>query len=190
MAETTLTPQTPLGGIAPRRDSFPGLLLTEVTDRSLASVAARLGQEPALRTALGGFAGCDVPGPGGLVSGPVMTLFWTAPGQWFLDAPMERHEDLAAEVRAAVGMAGSVTEQTDGWARFDLEGPACTSVLERLCAVDILALGGPAAARTVMEHIGVFLLCHHPAERFSAICLRSYAAALHHALVTAARSAL
>lgn len=200
MAETTPNPHadpraplaaiTPLGGDAPRRVAFAGFEIVEVTDRALASVAARRGQGAAVQQALSRVAGCAVPGPGGLAIGPGMSLFWAAPEQWFVDAPLAAHPDLAAELQAALGPAASVTEQTDGWARFDIEGPGCAAVLERLCAVDVRAQTGPAATRTVMEHVGAFLLCQKPAERFAVLCLRSYAGALHHALLTAARSAL
>lgn len=196
MAEKTPEPRaalaaiTPLGTVAPRHDVFAGFEIIEVTDRALASVAARRGQDEAVQQALTRFAGCVVPAPGGLAVGSGMSLFWAAPEQWFVDAPLAAHPDLAADLQAALGPVGSVTEQTDGWARFDLEGPGCVAVLERLCAVDVRARTGPAATRTVMEHVGAFLLCHRPAERFAVLCLRSYAGALHHALTTAARSAL
>lgn len=186
----TLTPLTPLGGTAPREDSFPGLRLRERCDRALASVAARRGREAEVAQALERLAGCPVPGPGGLAAGPAMTLFWTAPQQWFLDAPLATHEDIAERAKAVLGDTASVTEQTGGWARFDLDGPGCLAVLERLVPLDLAMLTGPGAARTLAEHMGVFVLCHEPGRAFSVIGARSSAASLHHALTTAAGSAL
>lgn len=187
MAES-LIPLTALGALAPREDTFPGLRIRERDDRALASVAARRGREAEVARALESLAGCPVPGPGGMASGPVMTLFWTAPQQWFLDAPLASHEDIACHAKAALGEAASVTEQTGGWARFDLDGPACLAALERLVPLDLAALTGPAAARTLAEHMGVLVLCHTPGRAFSLLGARSSAAALHHAIMTAARS--
>jgi len=42
---------------------------------------------------------------------------------WFVEAPFDTHELIADLLRAALGDAASITEQTDAWVAFDLAAP-------------------------------------------------------------------
>jgi sarcosine oxidase, subunit gamma len=103
-------------------------------------------------------------------------------------APFASHEDISGLVKAAAGDTASVTEQTDGWVRFELEGPRVNEMFERLCAIDVRTMQGGQATRTVIEHLGAFVLCQTTGRAFSVLTMRSAAASMHHALVTAAKS--
>lgn len=181
---------TPLGGYEPRVDEFAGLIIREVTDRALASLAARLGSEADCAAATKGLLGADLPEPATWVAGGDFTAWWMGPDQWMIDADYAAHTLLAAELKSVVGGAGSVTEQTDGWCRFDLEGGACFDVLERLCQLDLRSGTAGDAQRTALEHVGCFLLCREPGLHYSLLGPRSSAGSLHHALITAAGSVL
>ncbi len=181
---------TPLGAYEPLVDEFSGLSIREVTDRALASLAARIGQEQACAVAAKALLGADLPEPQTWAAAGDFTAWWMGPDQWMLDAEYAKHTLLAAEVKTAVGDAASVTEQTDGWCRFDLEGPCCFDVLERLCQLDLRSGAAGDAQRCSLEHVGVFLLCRAPGQSYSVLGPRSSAASLHHALVTAAGSVL
>lgn len=181
---------TPLGAYEPQVDTFDGLTIREVTDRALASLAARIGQETACAKAAGTLLGAELPGPQTWAGGGEFTAWWTGPDQWMVDAAYAGHTLLAAEVKTAVGDTASVTEQTDGWCRFDLEGPACFDVLERLCQLDLRSGSAGGAQRCALEHVGIFLLCREPGQSYSVLGPRSSAASLHHALMTAAGSVL
>ena len=50
---------------------------------------------------------------------------------------METHEDLAGELTEISNGKASVTEQTDAWCRFDLNGQELASPLALLCNVDV-----------------------------------------------------
>ncbi|WP_417523246.1 sarcosine oxidase subunit gamma [Marinovum sp.] len=180
---------TALGATKPQVDDFDGLRISERPDWALASLAARLGREGDLAAAARGFLGSDLPGVGRCVETPPFHVFWTGPEQWMIEAPHDSHEDLAAQLKAAVGDAGSVTEQTDGWVRFDLEGAACHDVLERLCNADTREMAAGSATRSRIEHLGCFLV-HRGTGHFSILGPRSSARSLHHALVMAARSVI
>lgn len=183
-----LTPITPLGGQAPRIDTVGGVTVTEVTNRAVASVAARLGQEgPAAKT-LATILGAEAPAPQ-RICGDTLSAFWTGPDQWMLEAPIDTHGDLAKHLREAFGTTASITEQTDAWCRFDLNGPRLPSVMEILCPVDTHVWAGGEATRTNIDHLGCFLLCRDR-QTFSVLGPRSSAGSLHHALVTACRAAL
>ncbi|MCV6586456.1 MAG: sarcosine oxidase, gamma subunit [Marinibacterium sp.] len=187
-----LIPLSPLGGAAPQVDMFDGLQIREVTDRALASVAARLGHEAVCQGTLRALIGADLPGPGQSVEGSVQGLsyaaFWTAPETWMIDADHGAHELLAQDLAQALGASASVTEQTDGWCRFDLEGARVCDLLERLCAVDVRMMGQGGVTRTALHHIGGYLWCQAPGRRFVVLGSRSSARSLHHALVETARS--
>lgn len=179
---------SPLGGHEPRADAFTGLLIREVTDRALASLGARQGQEGAVKSAAEGFLGGALPEPASWTANGEFAAWWMGPDLWMVSAPHDSHELLAGELKQAVGEAGSVVEQTDGWCRFDMEGPRCFDVLERLCNANVRAGKAGDATRTSMEHLGVFLLCQTPGQGYSIIGPRSSAGSLHHALVAAAKS--
>lgn len=182
-----LAPLTPLGAAVPRTDSIGTLTMTEVTDRALASLAARLGAESEAMRRAAGFIGTDLPGPGHAATGGQIGAFWTGPDQWMVDGPLDAHPDLAAELKAAVGDTASVTEQTDGWCRFTVAGPAAIALFERMCPVDIARMQPGHAARTTIDHLGVFVLCTEAGKRFDVLGPRSAAGSLHHAICAVAR---
>jgi sarcosine oxidase subunit gamma len=178
---------TPLGATRPRIDNHGSVTLTEVTDCALASVAARLGHEPQANALVASLIGAPAPGPARMGGTGVMA-FWMGPDQWMLSAPIETHEDLAERIKAEAKGTASVTDQTGAWCRFDLSGEGLADVLERLSNANTRAFSGGEAQRTAVEHMGCFLLCHTP-RHISVIGPRSSADSLHHALLTAMRSA-
>ena len=185
-----LAPLTALGATEARIDVIHGLTIREMPNIALASISTRPGKEAAFKRAVKAATAIALPAPGTSASASGMTIFWMAQDQWMVEASHDRHENLAATLATAIKANGSVTEQNDGWARFDLEGDDCCAVLERLSAADSLAMTKGAATRTAIEHLGCFLLCRKAAKHYSVLCPRSAAASLHHAIITAAQSAL
>ncbi len=190
MPEFKLSTSLPLGGPAPVSDQFNGLEMSEIGTFHLASLAARSGQEKSCIAIAKKQLGLSLPTPGHMANGPDFNAIWTGPQQWFIETDNDEHEDIAKILKTAFGEKASITEQSGGWTRFDLSGPACRLVLQRLCAVDIAAMKTNDATRTAMEHLGVFLLCRNEGSHYSVIGPRSSAASLYHALKTAAKSAL
>lgn len=183
-----MMPLTPLGATAPRSDTHATVTMVENVDTALASFAARLGQESAAEAALASFVGAPAPAPGRAAFGKV-DVFWSGPDQWMILAPHSSHEDLAAQAKSKAGDSASVTEQNDAWCRFDLSGAGLADVFERLCPVNLRAQTGGEATRTSIDHLGCFLLCRDR-ETVTVLGPRSSAGSLHHALLTAMRSAL
>lgn len=179
---------TPLGGTAPKSDRISAIHITEVMDRALASVTCRHGKSKTFATAAKKLFGVSLPMPGTSAHGDPWSLIWTGPDQWFAEAPFASHEDIARIVKAGLGDTASVTEQTDGWVRFDVEGETVVDLLERLCPVPSRKMKTGAATRTLLEHMGCFVICRAAGTHFSVIAPRSFAGSLHHALCAAARS--
>ncbi len=183
-----LAAMPPLGGATPIVDTIGALQIAEVTDRALASVTCRTGQSKAFATAAMKLFGGPLPGPGASTAGDPYGLIWTGPDQWFAEAPFASHEDIARMVKADLGDAASVTEQTDGWVRFDVTGPTVVDLLERLSPVPVRRMETGKATRTLLEHMGCLVICRTTAQHYSLIAPRSFAESLHHALTAAARS--
>jgi sarcosine oxidase subunit gamma len=181
---------TPLGGTEVRVDRFDGLTIAENVAWVLASVSARLGQGKPLRAAARKALGFALPEVSRVAGKGSLAAFWTGPDQWFVEEETTGDEDIAGRLRAALGPAASVTEQTGGWARFDVEGPRACDVFERLAALDIRAMAPGMVSRTAIEHLGCFVLARAAPDSFSVFAPRSAAASLHHALLAAAGSAI
>lgn len=184
---TDLKPITPLGAGAARVDTIGQVTISENPDRAMASLTARKGKADAVRKAAKTALGLDVPGPGQCATSGDFTIWWTGPDQWMIDADHARYELLAAHIAQAIGPAASVTEQTDGWCRFDITGSRSVAMLERLCPVDVQAMKPGQATRTLLHHLGCFVICS--TTGFSLLGPRSSAGSLHHALIEAAHSA-
>jgi sarcosine oxidase, subunit gamma len=181
-----LTALTPLGATEPISERIGSLRLTERTDRALGSLACRLGKEAAFAERARAALGLDLPGPGRSVAADPFIVFWTGPDQYFVEAPLATHEDIARRLRDGFGATASVTEQSDAWARFEVQGDATTAMFERLCNLDLARMGPRHVTRTTIEHMGVFLACETPGQAYVVTGPRSSAGSLYHALTTAA----
>jgi len=183
-----LAPLSALGATTPRTDTIGPLSLAEAPDWALASLTARQGQAAACRAALAKLTGAEAPGIAGAAQGDVIGAFWIGPDAWMIEAPYTTHSDLAQRAADAAGQAASITDQSDAWVRFDLAGKGITRVMERLCNLDLERLRPGQARRSAIEHLSCFVIPRD--DMLTLYGPRSGAQSLHHALMTAARSAL
>lgn len=177
---------TPLGHDAPVSETVGPVTITENVGVALASLASRLGREAEVAAAAQA-AGIPLPGPGRAETASYGAI-WLGPEQWMIEAPFETHEDIAAVLKPLFGEAASITEQTDAWVRFDLTAADLPALFERLCGHDLRRNGTGSATRTVIEHLGCYVV-RRAENQVSVIGPRSSAHSLHHALITAAKSA-
>ncbi|MFA9231161.1 MAG: sarcosine oxidase subunit gamma [Microgenomates group bacterium] len=186
-----MKPLSPLGHITAQTEVIGPVTITENTGVALASLASRMGQEKAVAKAAKA-AGIPQPGPGIATVAAVYGAFWLGPEQWMIEAPFASHEDVVSILKPLFGETASLTEQTDAWVRFDLEGADLPKLFERLCGFDLRAAGTGAATRTMIEHLGCYVVLRQMGDgtdRVSVYGPRSSAHSLHHALITAAKSA-
>jgi sarcosine oxidase, subunit gamma len=180
-----LQAMTALGARVPAVVTVGPLTIAERVDVALASVAARRGKDLGKAASA---AGLPLPDPARHHGGTPYSAFWVAPDMWFVEAPFASHEQVADLLKAALGAAASVTEQTDAWVAFDLTAPDLVPLLERLCNADFAAVPDGYATRTMIEHLGCYLVKHaRGAARLYGP--RSSAQSLLHALEVAAASA-
>lgn len=182
-----LVKQTALGGTEPRVDKYGHITISENDGLSLASVAARRGKEADCHKLLKKLLGA-VPGPGRAQLHDPEAGFWMGPEQWMIGAPNESHEDLAERLKGLLGDAASVTEQTGAWVCFDVIGPAMQDMCERLCSVPIRQMQAGDAQRTVIHHLGCFVIRRTAADHIRILGPRASAGSLHHALVATAQA--
>ena len=187
MADPLLIPIAPLGGLHPETRAVGPWTIAERVDVAMASLAFRLGRDPQA-TAVADAAEVPLPPPGRAEVGTTFAAFWLAPGQWMVEAPFASHEDIVAHLKPLFGAAASITEQTDAWARFDVTGDGLPRLFERLCNVDLAAVPDGFASRTVIEHLGCYLIRRH-AGAVTLLGPRSSAQSLFHVLGAAARVA-
>lgn len=179
---------TALGHDAAEVVSIGPYRITERFDVALASLAQRRGQEKAFAKAAKAVA-VPLPAPSRAEGGTPYGAFWVAPEMWFVEAPFASHEDIVAQLKPAFGESASITEQTDAWVRFDVTGQGLPALFERLTNLDLAMLPDGYATRTVMEHLGVYLL-RWSAEEVTLYGPRSSAQGLLHALEITAKSVI
>ncbi|MFT3688965.1 sarcosine oxidase subunit gamma [Paenirhodobacter sp.] len=171
---TDLSPLCALGGRVARHGA---LSLTENAGLALASLALRRGAAEPVPF------GLRLPGPGLCCAGQGLAAFWTGPGQWFIEATDRAETDFARDL-AQHAPGCSVTEQTDGWVCFEIEGPGIPALMAKLVNIDTAAFGPGCATRTALEHMSVFVI-RRAEERLAVLGMRSAAGSLWHALETA-----
>lgn len=178
---------TPLGHAEPETLTIGPFTITERIDTALASLATRRGCEGDVAKAAKG-AGIALPPPGSYVK-EALAAFWLAPDMWMIEAPFATHEDICTFLLRHFKGAASVTEQTDAWVRFDIGAHNLDALMERLCNVDLAAVPQGYATRTIIDHLGCYLI-KHAEDEITLYGPRSSAQALHHALSVTAQSLL
>lgn len=187
MAEP-LKPMTALGHDAPRSHEIGPYRIAERFDVALASLAARRGAGAAFTAAAAGL-GLPLPPPARHARGKTFSALWVAPEMWLVEASFAIHEDIVAALKPAFGASASITEQTDAWVRFDLAAPDLLPLMERLTNLDLARAAEGLASRTVIEHLGCYLV-HHGRGAITLYGPRSSADSLLHAIETAAKSVI
>lgn len=181
-----MRPVTALGGDAAVDVKIGTYRIAERFDVALASVAVRRGRDADVAFAATA-AGLPLPAPARAASLERFGAFWVTPEMWFVEAPMVVHDDLARDLKTIFSDAASVTEQTDAWVRFDVSALDLSPLFERLSNVDLAAAPVGFASRTVIDHLGCYLI-KRAAGEVTLYGPRSSAASLLHALEVAATS--
>ena len=182
-----LKPVTALGSETPRIDVIGTIRIAENDQISLASVAARLGQEATCVKSCEGFLGA-APAVGKAIFREPEFGFWTVPDQWMIGAPIASHENLASQLKDSFGSAASITEQTGAWVVFDANGEKIADLCEILCNVPIRKMQMGDVQRTMLHQLGCFVIKQNETDHLRVMGPRAAAGSLHHALTTAAQA--
>jgi sarcosine oxidase, subunit gamma len=179
---------TALGNDAPKTITIGHVTISERFDVALASVAVRRGRDKDLAKAAK-TAGLPLPAAANSIAGKIYSTFWMTPEMWMVEAPFATHEDISAYLKQALGETASITEQTDAWVRFDIASENLTPLMDRLCNIDLATKANGFASRTVIEHLGVYLIKRSDLE-ITLYGPRASAQSLLHALEVTAKSVM
>jgi sarcosine oxidase subunit gamma len=156
--------------------------LTEVTDRALASVAQRKGEDVSEGFKALGFD--NTPGICAMLEANGKRAWWMGPDQWMIDAKFDASGAWATAVKDAMGTSASVTDQSEGFCRYDLSGDGCVDLLQRLCGLDVERMEPGSAQRTQLHHMGCVVI--RTESGWTVLGAHSSAGSLHHALLEVA----
>ncbi len=153
MAKFDLQETPRLGGYT-KEFGDSGMVLREITELVLTSLAMPMGGKTKLTAAVKDTFGLTLPTAlkSKLSTDGQTRLVQTQPDQYFCLT--------SKPVPSAMASVAYVTDQTHGWVGLDISGPNVREALERICPVDLDPSAFPvhAAARTTMEHLGVLII--------------------------------
>ncbi len=184
MGKISLSAKPVLGGVSLE---IGGNKIVERGDLALVSLAAPMGEEGAVSTAVRSTWELDMPSATMSASSGEMHAVRLTPEQVLLMFPRET-PDAEPFVRDALGAVGYTTDQTGAWVVLDISGPETLAALERLCPLDLEIGVFPVGSygRTSMEHLGVALV-RLAEDRFLLMSASSSAASFLHAVETSYR---
>ncbi len=162
--------------------------VAEVTDIAIVSIATPLDGGEALASVVTVAWGCALPAPRGttISADGSVTLIFSTPDQTLAILPGA--DGLAVnDVAATLGDAGYYTEQTDNWVGLRVSGAKVITALERICPLDLALMPIGGAERTVMEHLGVFIM-REAEDRFLLLSGSSSAKSFLHAVELSMRN--
>lgn len=164
-----LIAKTALAGPVPLR--LAGTELSEAAIVPITSIAPYPGREAQVNAALEPL-GLRFPAPNQQIAADDLRLVWTGREQAFL---------VGAEAPAALAEHAALTDQSDGWARLVLAGPAAADALARLAPIDLRKSAFPegTVARTSIGHMQM-ILTRTGAQMFEIMVFRSMARTAWH----------
>lgn len=132
--------------------------LSENQSNALLSFSVPAADENATKTVISKIYDLTLPEPESLAANPKgISVFWMSRYQWMFEQPYLVDPDWVLNTK--LRQYGCVTEQTDAWVRFDLAGPRLSHILCRLANVAQNRYEPGAAIRSVIHHLGVYLVC-------------------------------
>ena len=192
MSEYQLNPETILEGYSQHRD---GLELFEISHRAIVSLAMPKKVEQALEQSLKQMLGLGLPTVGQWLSYGEGFQFIRLQNDlcfvvfdYLADRAVEVLTDklvdtLDAELDGVSLDQIYLTAQSDSWVTLRVSGEKGREALARICPIDLhpKVFKPGCVARTMMEHIGVIIICEAQNE-YTLMALRSYAKSFLHAI--------
>lgn len=168
-----------LDAISPALPSTP--FVQFLPYHSIVGLAAFRGKTPEMKQVLD----VQLPATPRRITHENTTYLWSGPDTWLA---ISDNPTLLENITAAAHHLAAVTDQSDGRSLFRVTGPHIHSILAKLVPIDLHPSSFPrdATALTLADHIGI-QLWQEDCGAFVLACFRSYAGALHHALVEAAQ---
>jgi methylglutamate dehydrogenase subunit D len=163
MASFTLTETSSLrartatsASAARHRDGAPpGVVIAERVDVAICSVLARRDATDRLARSVQSAFALELPRAPRYAEAGAVAFAWAGPGQWLALGERMTGADLARRLRAAVGEAASVIDQSHGRTLIRVAGLRARDTLAKGVLIDLhpSAFGPGNTASTVISHI-------------------------------------
>lgn len=162
------------------------LILKEQLDLGIATIMARKG---ATAASIGAILGIDLPtGPGATFAGD-LTVIGMGPESW-LAVKENAAPGFVDQLADALAGLASVSDQSSGYAAWEIAGPEARTLLQRGAFIDfhddVFKTG--SAVTTVIAHIGVIIWQVDDRPGYYAATFRSYASSFLHWLDQVAKA--
>lgn len=173
-----LVAKSPCEGILPFE--INGLNLTELARGRITSVAPYAGQEAAASGALKSLIGAELPAPNRSTGREGARVVWTGAGQAMV---------IGTAVDPSLAQHAALTDQSDAWVTFRLQGQGVENVLARLTPLDLNpgVFKKGHAARSQLGHMNAVFL-KVAADAFEIMIFRSMARTAVHEIETTMRA--
>jgi len=138
-------------------DAAPGVVIAERADVAICSVLARRGAADRLAAAVQSAFACELPLTPRYAGNGTVAFAWAGPGQWLALGERMTGPASAQQLRAALGDAASVIDQSHGRTLIRVGGPRAREALAKGVLIDLhpAAFGPGSTASTVISHTGV-----------------------------------
>ena len=144
-----LVEKSPVEGLLPME--INGLSLTELVRGAITSVMPYAGQKTAASEALKALVGAAMPGPNRSTGREGARVVWTGAGQAMV---------IGAALDPSLAQHAAMTDQSDAWTVFRLEGQGVEDVLARLTPLDLNpgVFKRGHAARSLLGHMNAIFV--------------------------------
>ena len=142
-----------------RNGGAPGVTIAERQNLGLATVAARKGQDAALKSAVAEAYGAALPDGSRAAQGPQVSFIGYGPSQWLAVSESLASEALARDLAQRLKGLASISDQHGGRTVLRLSGPCARDVLAKGLPIDLhpRAFGPGNAATSTISLMGVQL---------------------------------
>lgn len=116
--------------------------------------------------------------PNTVAEGQSLLVAWLGPNEWLVMSEPDARDDLAADLRTALGdVHSAVTDVTGGQTVIALHGEHAAEVLAKGSPLDLhpRVLGAGRCAQTVVAKSAAFIRVIEPGEAFEVVVRRSFA---------------
>ena len=164
MSDRHLRPLSALAGVATpgrfgKAGGEPGVVIQELAGLGLATVAARKGQVAALKAAVAGAYGVELPESARVAQGSNVSFVGYGPGQWLAVSESLADESLARDLAQRLKGLASISDQSGGRTVLRISGPRARDVLAKGLPIDLDPRAFPlgSAATSTISLMGVQL---------------------------------
>jgi methylglutamate dehydrogenase subunit D len=164
VSDRHLLPLSALAGVATpgrfgKAGGEPGVVIQELAGLGLATVAARKGQVAALKAAVAGAYGVELPESARVAQGSNVSFVGYGPGQWLAVSESLANESLARDLAQRLKGLASISDQSGGRTVLRISGPRARDVLAKGLPIDLDPRAFPlgSAATSTISLMGVQL---------------------------------